>query len=86
MINRAMLAKRHQFNEFTIALQMMCETGPGCDVQLRDGSIHRVVYEVAAEALNAAFRTEDWEHAWRQDGSSITSTDYDIVALGRDIK
>lgn len=86
MINRAMLEKKHQFNEFTIALQMICEREQGCYVQLRDGSIHRVVYEVAAEALNAVFRTEDWEYAWREDGSSITSPDYDIVALGRDIK
>lgn len=85
MINYSMLAKRRQLNEFTLALQTMCDVGPGCDVQLRDGSIHRVVYEVAAEGSGAVFRTEDRSYVWWQDGSSVTSVDYDIIAFGSDL-
>jgi hypothetical protein len=92
MINHAMLANRNHFNEFTSALQVMClgnstvGTDHGCDVQLRDGSIRRVYFEVATEGENMLFRTDDWNMVWNPDGSSCASHSYDIISFGVDIR
>jgi hypothetical protein len=92
MINHAMLANREHFNEFTSALRVMCQgnstvgTDHGCDVQLRDGSIRRVYFEVATEGENVLFRTKDWDMVWNPDGSSCTSHSYDIISFGIDIR
>lgn len=92
MINHAMLASREHFNEFTSALKVMCQsnstvgTDYGCNVQLRDGSIRRVVFEEASTGENKLFRTADWDMVWNPDGSSCASHSYDIIAFGADIR
>ena len=92
MINYAMLANREHFNEFTSALKVMCQgnstvgTDYGCDVQLRDGSIRRAVFEEGMEGDGNVFRTKDWAMVWYPDGSSCTSHSYDIIAFGVDVK
>lgn len=46
------------------------------------GAIYEVVFSPAEdENCEDSFHTEKWTHCWNDDGTSVTNSDLDIVAV-----
>lgn len=91
MINSAMFVSRDRLNSFTNAMKMMClrqdYRNDGYPVQLRNGLVVNVMYRPNPDDLleNETFHTPNWDKCWFMDGSSCTSSEFDIVRMGADI-
>jgi hypothetical protein len=79
--NTALIANRNQFNKFTYNLALTCKTEGAHLVSLRNGQMIRVCFEQDAESDKQMFRTTDWSKVWYADGSSYSSSDFDIIAF-----
>jgi hypothetical protein len=77
MRNKAMFMTKDDFNEFTLELRHRTPTL----VTLRNGKKVTVVFEKDKydEDSEWSFHTANWSMCWNNDGSSITSDDFDIV-------
>lgn len=78
MINTAMFARKNELNDFTAQLAVRCahRTTP---VKLRNGKIIEIVYQEAKQGDQSVFHTESWTYIWNLDGSSVTTSEFDIV-------
>lgn len=85
MINKAMVAKQNELNEFTTALAAQCIKHGSALVKLRNNEITFVKYhpqEELDETEEPHFATPAYVKVWNLDGSSVTSYEYDIIASG----
>ena len=79
MRNEAMFVRQDELNEFTKKLAEKAKDKP-VRVKLRNGAWDEVLYR-AEEDSSGGFHAPDWSRCWNPDGSSFTSTDYDIVEM-----
>jgi hypothetical protein len=80
MINKTLLIRGPQWNEFTRELAAQCENNKAKLVKMRNGLLVEVVYmpEVENESREG-FRNKEHTRIWDIDGRSITSTDFDLI-------
>ena len=76
-INRALLAKRDELNDFTSHLAARCRTAPKT-VTLRNGTQMDVKCEIG-EGFAVQFHSEDFSNVWNADGSHTESKELDII-------
>lgn len=78
MRNEAMFVRQDELNKFTKKLAKKAAKKP-VKVKLRDGSWDEAVFK--EEDGSKSFHTPDWRRCWNADGSSFTSSDFDIVRM-----
>jgi hypothetical protein len=78
MRNDAMFVRQDEMNEFTKQLAAAAKDNP-VKVKLRNDTWVEVVY--GEEEGDGSFHSPDWSRCWNLDGSSFTSTDFDIVEM-----
>ncbi len=82
MLNRALLAKRTDFNHFTRALKRECLASGAALVRMRNDTWVEVRFQPGGEKNGPdsdSFRAKGHSLYWEANGESITSRDFDLV-------
>jgi len=82
MLNPATHYDRNQPNEFTNVIIICQQRGVKTLIRMRNNTMIFPVFKKAEdETCVDAFFTEDYKYCWNLDGTSITSSDYDMMEI-----
>jgi hypothetical protein len=81
MINEAMFYDKNKINPFTEQVKDRAEVHGHALVKLRNQSYREIRYRPRDEEedCDEMFVSGDWDFLWHMDGSSVTSSDFDMV-------